>query len=158
MSKTKIIMGIITVVMSFSLSPGAMAVFLDRGDGTVVSVQINNNGLISVVRNLPDTSAPAKPGANRGGTTDSTEWAHPVCTNLDRAVLRQTIFGQTIIGSTETFERLYDMLVLAAINNTPVRIVADDNLCHPQGWPLIKTIRLGRPGLVFFLPPPPAAK
>lgn len=110
------------VLLSIFFWPSfASADWLAAHPGTTVSLQVNRNGLV-VIRPVNGT------------------WSHPVCTDVSAAVLVENHFGPFL--DSEVFERLFDVLKLAAANGSVINVFANPDTCHPQGFPLIQATRL----------------
>ena len=112
----------IAVLLSILCLPSfAGADWLAADPGTSVSLQVNRNGLV-LVRPVNGT------------------WSHPLCADVSAAVLVEDHFGPFL--DSEVFERLYDLLKLAAANGSVINVYANPDTCHPQGFPLIQAARL----------------
>lgn len=110
------------VLLSIPLLPSlANADWLAADPGTSISFQLNRNGLV-LVRPVNGT------------------WSHPVCTDVSAAVLVEDHFGPFL--DSDVFERLFDLLKLAAVNGSVVNVFANPDACHTQGFPLIQAARL----------------
>jgi hypothetical protein len=101
----------------------AGADYLAPDPGTRISIQYNFNGVI-VVRPV-------------GGV-----WTHPLCPDVRGAVLSRTHFRRELGDTNVEFDTVRELLVQAAMNGRSVNLLVSDTVCHPNGYPLIDSLRI----------------
>jgi hypothetical protein len=115
----------IALLLTASLAADtAMADFLAPDPGTQISIQYNFGGVL-VVRPV-------------GGV-----WTHPLCPDVTAAVFSPDFYPRGRRGQfSPDFSPVYEMLVQAAMNGRSVNLRVSDTECHPNGYPLILSLRV----------------
>jgi hypothetical protein len=102
----------------------AGADYLAPDPGTQISIQYNIRNVI-VVRPV-------------GGA-----WSHPSCPDVTAAVLSEDHFPPPPDRfSSSDFGAVHELLVQAALHGRSVNLRVSDTECHPNGYPLIVSLRI----------------